>query len=115
MTMPPATLDNAHVLWWAWSGEIPFGELPGAEGDDHLVYGFAVCRYDSGELYRFTCNKQWRVLQDMDHGDEESAKAEIPVQYDRTRVVWQRFLSGPDPTSDSGSDGGQGLDPGNEA
>jgi len=83
-------------LWWAWSGELPFGELPGAEGDDGLIFGFAVCRYDqSGALYRFTCNKHWQVVQDMDHGDEEEAKADIPGQYDASRVVWQRYIAQP--------------------
>jgi hypothetical protein len=93
MSMPPPTLDGARVLWWAWSGELPFGELPGAEGDDRLIFGFAVCRYDeSGALYRFTCNKHWQVVQDMDQRDEEEAKADIPAQYDASRVVWQPYI-----------------------
>jgi hypothetical protein len=91
MNVPPPTLDGACVLWWAWSGEIPFGELPGAEGDDRLVYGFAVCRYEGGALYRFTCNKHWEVVQDADHDNEEAAKASIPIQYNAARIVWQRY------------------------
>lgn len=91
MSMPPPFLDGAHVLWWAWSGEVPFGELPDAEGDDLLIYGFAVCQYDSGEIYRFTCNRQWGVVQDTDNADEEEAKASIPAQYEASRVVWQRY------------------------
>jgi hypothetical protein len=77
MSMPSPKLDGAHVLWWAWSGDVPFGELPGADGDDRLIYGFAVCRYVSGELYRFNCNKHWHVVQDSDHSDEQAAKADI--------------------------------------
>jgi hypothetical protein len=91
MNVPPPTLDGAQVLWWAWAGEVPFGELPGAIGDDRLVYGFAVCKYRTGAIYRFTCNKCWQVVQDMDCGEEEEAKANIPDQYDVTRVVWQRY------------------------
>jgi hypothetical protein len=84
-------------LWWAWSGEFPFGELPGAEGDDGLIFGFAVCRYDeTGALYRFTCNKHWQVVQDANQRDEEGAKAAIPGQYDASRVVWQRYIAEPD-------------------
>ncbi len=83
---PPPTLDGARVLWWAWAGEVPFGQL----GFDP-VFGFAVCEYDTGHLYRFTCDREWRVVQDMDHGDEESAKEDIPPQYDASRVVWRRF------------------------
>ncbi|HLK60927.1 MAG TPA: hypothetical protein VKU00_30465 [Chthonomonadaceae bacterium] len=91
MSVPPPLLDGAHVLWWAWAGEVPFGELMGAEGEDRLVYGFAVCQYDTGEIYRFTCNRHWKVVQDMDHANEEEAKADIPAQYDTTRIVWQRY------------------------
>src|SRR5437870_293983 len=93
MNRPPPTLDGARVLWWAWSGEVPFGVLDGAAGDDGLVYGFAVCRYDSGALYRFTCNRRWEVVQDLDHADEEEAKADIPSNYDASRVEWQHYGS----------------------
>jgi hypothetical protein len=95
-------LDGARVLWWSWSGEIPFGDLPGAGGDDRLIYGFAVCRYDSGELYRFTCNKHWQVVQDMDHQDEDEAKADIPSQYDAARVGWRQYIAEPGVAPDCG-------------
>ena len=95
---PPQVLDGARVLWWAWAGEVPFGELPGTQGDDLRVYGFAVCQYATGQLYRFTCNKHWEVMQDMDHSNEEDAKADIPGQYDADRVVWHRWV---DPNSDA--------------
>jgi hypothetical protein len=91
--MPPPTLDGARVLWWAWAGEEPFGELPGADGEDRLVFGFAVCRDDTGELYRFTCSGHWQVVQDMDHQDEDEAKADIAAHYDASRVVWQRYIA----------------------
>lgn len=104
MSMSPPMLDGAHVLWWAWAGNEPFGELPGAKGDDRLVFGFAVCRYDTGELYRFTCNRHWQVVQDMDHQDENEAKADIPAQYDASRVVWQRYVAEPwTPAADGGA------------
>ena len=100
--MPPPTLDGARVLWWAWAGEKPFGELPGAEGDDRLVFGFAVCRYDAGSLYRFTCNQHWQVVQDMDHSDEGEAMTNIPAQYDVLRVAWQRYIAEPGAAADGG-------------
>jgi hypothetical protein len=91
MSMPPPSLDNARVVWWAWAGDEPFGELPGAHGEDRLVFGFAVCCYDAGQFYRFTCNRHWQVVQDMDHTSEEEAKADIPPQYDIARVKWRRY------------------------
>jgi hypothetical protein len=100
MKLPPPVLDGAHVLWWARAGEVPFGELPGANGDDRFVFGFAVCRYASGEVYRFTCNRDWRVVQDMSHTEEDEAKADIPSQYDASRVIWQRYAD--ESSSDSG-------------
>jgi len=81
-------LDGAKVLWWAWSGETPFGELIGAEGEDRWVHGFAVCQYEKGSIYRFTCNKRWDVMQDSDHDTEAEAKAAIPSNYDASKVEW---------------------------
>ena len=91
---PPPTLDGARVLWWAWSCDVPFGEMPGAE-DPH-VFGFAVCRYDQhgDKYYRFSCNRHWEVLNDMDYLSEEDAKEDIPGQYDASRVDWQLYRSG---------------------
>ena len=42
-------------------------------------------------IYRFTCNRRWQVVQDMDHLSEEEALASIPTNYDASRVRWQRF------------------------
>ena len=92
MLVPPSpSSDGARVLWWAWAGDVPFGQLPGAEGDNCFVYGFAVCQYDGGRCSRFTCNRHWEVVQDMDHDGEEEAKTDIPAQYDARRVVWHRY------------------------
>ena len=49
MNPPPATIDNARVLWWAWAGDQPFGLCGDIE-----IWGFAICRYDTGTLYRFS-------------------------------------------------------------
>ncbi len=91
MTPPPTLLDGARVLWWAWSGERPFGELWGAPEPERWVHGFAVCRYDGArEVYRFSCTASWQVVQDSLHDDEDEAKAAVPTNYDASRVVWRR-------------------------
>ena len=92
MSVPPPMLDGARVLWWAWSGETPFGEVYGAPEEQRWVHGFAVCRYDSGEIYRFSCSRRWEVV-DMDHATEDEAKADIPANYDASRVTWQRHVT----------------------
>jgi hypothetical protein len=90
MSIPPPQLDGADVLWWAWSDDRPFGAISG-----EAVHGFAVCRYDKGKLYRFSCGRNWEVLNDMDHEDEKSAKADIPHNYDASRVEWHPYVSQP--------------------
>ena len=80
-------IDHARVLWWAWAGDEPFG-LCG----DTPIYGFAVCRYASGELYRFSCDRDWKTVNDSDHDDEETARRSIPANYLASghRVVWHK-------------------------
>jgi hypothetical protein len=80
-------IDNARVLWWAWAGDTPFGFC-----GDVAVYGLAVCRYDSGELYRFSCSQDWETVNDSDHEDEDEAKAAIPANYlgSAGRIHWHR-------------------------
>jgi hypothetical protein len=73
---PPATIDGARVLWWAWAGEEPFGFC-----GDVPVYGFAVCRYESGTRYRFSCDENWETVNDAVHQDEAEAKTAIPANY----------------------------------
>lgn len=83
---PPKSIDDADVLWWAWSGIEPYG-LHG----DEPVHGFAVGRYASGEIYRFSCNRLWETVNDMVHTTESQARADIPSNYDESRVQWLRY------------------------
>jgi hypothetical protein len=82
---PPTMIDNARVLWWAWAGDEPFGFC-----GDIAFHGFAICRYDSGPLYRFSCDRNWQTVQDRDYEDEEEAKRRISENYLSSvhRVVW---------------------------
>lgn len=86
---PPAHIDGALVLEWAWS-EIPFGELRSNDGSAAVaIHGFALCRYEgSATVYRFSCNVNWETEQDADHSSIEQAKAELPAQYRRVPAQW---------------------------
>lgn len=88
MNRPPPIIDNARVLWWAWAGDEPFGFC-----GDVAVYGFVVCRYDLGEMYRFSCNRDWETINDSVHEDEEEAMASIPVNYlaSASRIQWHKM------------------------
>jgi hypothetical protein len=81
-------IDDAQVLWWAWAGEKPFGCCGDVE-----IFGFAICRYDSGSLYRFSCNKNWETVNDSPQEDEEEAKAASPLNYsaEAHRVAWHQY------------------------
>ena len=73
MTPPPAKLNDGRVLWWAWSGEKPFGatEAPGSETP---IYGLAICTYDDRTFCRFSCDAKWQVIVDSYHDRLEDAK-----------------------------------------
>jgi hypothetical protein len=87
MKPPPPKIDNARVLWWAWAGDEPFGFC-----GDIAVHGFAICRYDSGGLYRFSCDHDWETVNDSVHRDEGEAKAATPMNYlaSAGRIHWHK-------------------------
>lgn len=87
---PPPIIDDARVLWWAWAGKEPFGFC-----GDVPVFGFAVCRYDAGPLYRFSCDENWETVNDSVHEDEAEAKAAIPANYlaAADRISWHAASS----------------------
>ena len=80
-------IDDARVLWWAWAGEQPFGLCGPIE-----IYGFAICRYDTGSLYRFSCDQNWETINDSPQNDEEEAKLATPPNYiaSADRIHWQK-------------------------
>ncbi len=94
MNMPPETIDdNAEVLYWAWSGDSPFGVLKYPDGSVAAeIYGLAICRYlDSGTIYRFSCDKDWETEQDSNYASVEEAMNFLPEQYKNVQVNWIKF------------------------
>lgn len=69
-------IDGARVLWWAWAGEVPFGACGGTP-----IFGFAICEYDSGSIYRFSCDENWKTINDSQHTRVDGAKAAMPRNY----------------------------------
>ncbi len=92
MKYPPSVIDNAEVLEYAWS-DVPFGAVRDSSGRIvHEIHGLAICRYaESNFVYRFSCDKNWKVSQDACYGSIEEAKAQLPVQYQEVQVVWHRL------------------------
>jgi len=88
MRKPPDTIDGAKVLWWAWADEGPFGFCGDVE-----IHGLAICRYKSGIVYRFSCDRDWQTVNDSPHRDEEQAKTALPQNYSASadRIHWHRY------------------------
>jgi hypothetical protein len=93
MNMPPDTIDNAEVLYWAWSGDRPFGVLKYTDGSVAAeIYGLAICRYNKSEtIYRFSCDKNWETEQDSNYASVEDAMGFLPEQYKNVQVNWIKF------------------------
>lgn len=93
MNKPPEEIDGAKVLYWAWSGDLPFGWV-GSETEPKAiaVFGLAIARYEgSSVVYRFSCNHSWETEQDADYASVEEAMEYLPAQYKGVTVKWCKF------------------------
>jgi hypothetical protein len=90
---PPSFLDHAKVLRWAWSGNTPFGVVPISDTNSSIeIYGLAICQYEGAEgFYRFSCDRNWEVIQDADYSSVEEAIIYLPAQYKNVEIVWNSF------------------------
>jgi hypothetical protein len=88
----PASLDGAKVLKWAWSGEEPFGCVGSSDNSSkESIYGLAICQYPASEtVYRFSCDKDWNVIQDADYDSIEEAIEGLPQQYKNVMAIWKQ-------------------------
>lgn len=84
---PPDQLDGAEVLEWAWSGVQPYGSLHSTEVG---IHGFALCRDDTGQLHRFSCDGMWGVQQDAPVGNLSSGRTDLPAQYKTAELEWHQ-------------------------
>ncbi len=92
MSKPPAELDGARVLCWAWSGDDPFGVVEYTTGGiAATIHGLAICSYGDGSIYRFSCDADWEVEQDGVYESIEEAKRLLPDQYKNVPVNWKDY------------------------
>jgi hypothetical protein len=93
MKKPPPQIDNANVLFWAWSGSTPFGLIKSTDGLIAIeIYGLAICQYaDSDEVYRFSCDNNWETQQDYPYSSIKEAIDELPEQYKNVKAKWIKF------------------------
>ncbi len=93
MSKPPETIDNAEVLYWAWSGDVPFGVVNYTDGSIAAeIFGLAICQYkESSTIYRFSCDKEWETEHDSDYRSIEEAMDQLPEQYQKVAVKWCKY------------------------
>lgn len=89
---PESHIDGAIVLEWAWSGKEPFGVLPMEFTNEVIeIFALALCRYEGDDrFYRFSCDRNWVVQNDMDYPSLEEARNSIPAQYDVRTIRWTK-------------------------
>lgn len=87
---PPKQLDGAEVIQWAWSADEPFGFV-NSDDEKEMIYGLAICSYeDSAGFYRFSCNRNWEVIQDGFYETIERAITQLPSQYTNKEACWYK-------------------------
>lgn len=90
--IPPEKIDGASILYYACSGLCPFGYIKYENGEVATeIYGFAIGKFKNNDaIYRFSCNRNWEVEQDAQYDSIESAMNNIPDQYQKCAVVWNK-------------------------
>jgi hypothetical protein len=84
---PPKEIDGAKILFWDWSGNLPFGFVSDIE-----IFGLAICKYENDtNIYRFSCNENWETEQDGLYDSVENAMTFLPEQYKNVEVIWQTY------------------------
>jgi hypothetical protein len=88
---PPQELDGAKIIKWAWSGHKPFGFVGNTDDTEReSIYGLAICSYGDNEgFYRFSCDRNWEVIQDSLYETVEQAIQQLPEQYKNVDANWQ--------------------------
>lgn len=89
---PPPFIDGARVVAWAWSGETPFGYVPGADPSE-AIFGLAITIYDkSRTIYWFSCDARWETVQDSICDSIDDARDLVPSQYRLAPIHWNSYV-----------------------
>lgn len=91
MSKPPAEFLR-DVLWWAWSGEEPFGvvlredDAPSPIG----IHGIAICAtpHSVGQAF---CDRNWEIQDSVPCDSIEAARQSIPERYKNAPINWTSY------------------------
>lgn len=89
MSKPPAEVLAPEVLWWAWSGDEPFG-LARQEDDARSpidVYGLAIYATPYSVVQAFY-DRNWEIQDCVPCDSVEAARQSIPERYKNAPVNW---------------------------
>ena len=96
MTLPPAKLDGAKVLFYATLHQ----EHRATGNTRHYVggelmrpaAGLAICRYESDVgFYLFYCDGEWNVVTDTYHESVEEARNQAEFEYEGVSNSWEEI------------------------
>ena len=93
MKKPEPKIDGANVLYWAWSGDQPFGWVGDPKDPEASpIYGLAIAQYDhQPPFYRFSCDADWETVQDQDYDTLGDAIKLLPEQYREVIAIWHEY------------------------
>ena len=93
MNKPESKIDGANVLFWAWSGNEPFGWVGSNTNPKAIpIFGLAIAQYEGdATIYRFSCNKNWETEQDATYETTSDAMEYLPEQYREVHAQWQKY------------------------
>ena len=88
---PPSQLHGSKVLYWAWSGDKPFGSMKYSDGSLAAeIHGFAICIF-ADTILRVSCDRNWEVQNDMDFPTIQDAMNTVYPQYQQVPTEWELF------------------------
>ncbi len=93
MKKPQKKIDNANVMYWFYSEHEPIFEMPDSENKNKIkIHGLTICKYDSGDkVYKFSCNKNWEVVNDTLYDSIHEALNSTSLQYDIKTIKWVKY------------------------
>ena len=92
-TRSPTILDGAKVVS-VTTTQARFGEAV-IEGNETVkIVALAIARYEnSGSIYLFACDEQWRVVGDLVYDSILKAKEDAERYYESGKLEWTDVVS----------------------
>ncbi len=93
MDKPDPQIDGADVIIWSRSIGQPFFWVGNPKDPEaHAIHGLVIAKYrDSSDILRFSCDSEWKVIQDGTYESEEEAIESLHDLYCLDVINWKSF------------------------